>query len=112
MHLRRHKPPQPEHVPDCQKPKAKRKLHAQVHGLQVRKPRKRALKCPVCGQVFCLIKEVNGHVKQAHLKFQYKCKYCLKNFKTMLVNTSMNTNMDYHHIHVTNATKDFSLRKT
>ena len=69
MHLPRHKPPQPEHVPDCRKPKAKCKLHVQVHGLQVRKPRKRAFKCPVCGQVFCLIKEVNGHVKQAHPKF-------------------------------------------
>ena len=69
MHLPRHKPTQPEHVPDCQKAKAKRKLHVQVHRLQVRKPRNRALKCPVCGQVFHLIKEVDGHVKQAHPKF-------------------------------------------
>ena len=69
----------PTPQPTKEKPKrGKPRLQVKVHGITVCTPQKRDIKCPVCKQVFNLVKDVNLHVKQAHPRFRYKCKYCTK----------------------------------
>ena len=63
------------------KPKGKPILRVKVHGIPVRKQRKWDLKCPMCKQVYHLVKEVNDHIKDKHPKFRYKCRYCIKKYQ-------------------------------
>ena len=74
--------PKPTPQPTKEKPKrGKPRLQVKVHGIPVCTPWKRDIKCPVCKQVFNLVKDVNLHVKQDHPQFRYKCKYCTKKFQ-------------------------------
>ena len=75
------KPKNPNRPKQSVDPKPRPKLNVQIHGIPVRRPQKWAMKCPVCTDVFQLVKDLNSHVKEKHPKFQYKCKYCTKKFQ-------------------------------
>ena len=60
------------------KPQKKPKLNVELHGIPVRKPRKRDFNCPVCKEIYHLMKDLNKHIKENHTK--YKCTYCTKRF--------------------------------
>ena len=62
------------------KTKSQGKLKVQHHGIPKRQPRTQKLKCPVCKELFILIKELNTHVQGKHKSFHYKCAHCTKKF--------------------------------
>ena len=62
------------------KPQRKPKLNVELHRIPVCKPRKRDFKCPVCKEIYHLVKDLNKHIKKNHTKFRYKCTYCTKRF--------------------------------
>ena len=66
--------------PKCQQ-KQQCQLNVEIHGLPVRRPQKHSIKCPMCLDVFQLVKDLNVHIKERHPKFCYKCNYCTKKFQ-------------------------------
>ena len=61
--------------------KPKGKLQVQQHGIPRRHPKMKQLKCPVCKDIFSLIKNLNTHVRSKHKRFRYKCQHCIQKYQ-------------------------------
>ena len=61
-------------------PKKWGKLHLQHHGIPKCQPRSCKLKCPVCAELFGLIKVLDTHIRATHKHFCNKCVHCTKKF--------------------------------
>ena len=63
----------PTAAPKHKKTTPKAQLNVKVHGIPVRSRHQRDLKCPVCRNIYHMVKDLNEHIKEKHLKFRYKC---------------------------------------
>ena len=51
------------------------------HGTPVRRKRDHKIKCPVCSEIFKLIKDLNNHVHSKHRRFSCHCGHCTRKFQ-------------------------------